>query len=295
MAIAGQTFTEIQPGTISITITSPNGGEIWKVGTTQTIRWTYGGSLGSKVRIELLKGGVVTRIIKSSVSIGKNESGSYNWKIPSNQTPGNNYQIRVTSTSNSSYTDTSNSNFSIASPSADNTVVGTWEIDGTMKVTLSTPGYGTETELAEFYDEFTFYPNGDFEMIDMDGTWVQNKNKFTVFLDPQSVEWSFEDYFADFGLDLYVEVAKITLTGTVQKDGTLKGKLTLKMDIYIYDVDLDGRVNVSGSFLGTRSTGSQVLSLEEHDFSPNPKSLGEIIVEKFQRVIKDFGHSRLKE
>ena len=39
----------------SITVSVPNGGEPWAAGTTQTIRWTYTGSPGTYVRIELYK------------------------------------------------------------------------------------------------------------------------------------------------------------------------------------------------------------------------------------------------
>jgi hypothetical protein len=99
---------------VTITVVSPNGGENWKRGTTQTIRWSYTGNPGSYVKIELLKGGTLNRTISSSVSIGSGGAGSYNWKIPTNQATGSDYRIRVTSTSNSSYTDTSNNNFTIS-------------------------------------------------------------------------------------------------------------------------------------------------------------------------------------
>jgi YD repeat-containing protein len=96
-----------------ITVVSPNGGESWKRNSTYSITWSYTGNPGSYVKIELLKGGAVNRVITNSTSIGSGGSGSYSWRIPSNQTLGSDYKIRVTSTSNGSYTDTSNNNFSI--------------------------------------------------------------------------------------------------------------------------------------------------------------------------------------
>ena len=96
-----------------ITVVSPNGGESWKRNSTHAIIWSYTGNPGSYVKIELLKGGAVNRVITSSTGIGSGGSGSYSWRIPSNQTLGSDYKIRVTSTSNGSYTDTSNNNFSI--------------------------------------------------------------------------------------------------------------------------------------------------------------------------------------
>ncbi len=94
----------------TLTVTSPNGGESWKRGTVHTITWSKSGSTGSYVKIELLKSGVVNRVITSSTA----NDGSYSWTIPSTQTLGTDYKIRITSTSYSSISDSSNSNFKIS-------------------------------------------------------------------------------------------------------------------------------------------------------------------------------------
>ena len=78
-----------------------------------TIQWSYTGDPGAYVKIELLKGGVLNRVITNSTSKGSGGSGSYNWRVPLSQQLGADYKIRVTSTSNGSYTDTSDNNFSI--------------------------------------------------------------------------------------------------------------------------------------------------------------------------------------
>jgi hypothetical protein len=96
-----------------ITVTIPNGGETWTKGTTQTITWTYSGNPGAYVKIELLQGGTLNSTISSRTSRGSNGAGSYRWKISKNLTAGSNYQIRITSTTNSNYTDTSDGNFTI--------------------------------------------------------------------------------------------------------------------------------------------------------------------------------------
>jgi chitinase len=105
-------FTTIPPQS-SITVTVPNGTEEWKAGTTQMIRWTYTGNLGKYVKIEILKGGAVERIIKLKTSVGRDGSGSYKWRIPSGQTLGNDCRIRVTSSTNTSVTDTSDGSLTI--------------------------------------------------------------------------------------------------------------------------------------------------------------------------------------
>jgi hypothetical protein len=95
----------------SITITTPSGTTSWQAGTSQLISWTFTGYPGSSIKIDLLKAGTFNRTIANSASI----SSSYNWMIPADLAPGSDYQIEVTSTSNSSITDTSDT-FSITAP-----------------------------------------------------------------------------------------------------------------------------------------------------------------------------------
>lgn len=99
-------------GAKAITIVSPNGGEVWKRGTYHVIKWRFNGNPGPYVKIELLKNGVVNSVIHKSYPKDAWNS-RYPWVIPVNQAPGKNYRIRVTSTFNSSYSDTSNKTFTI--------------------------------------------------------------------------------------------------------------------------------------------------------------------------------------
>jgi hypothetical protein len=92
--------------TITVTIPAdPNGTTVWPAGTTQTIRWTYTGNPGPNVRIEILRGGISIGSVNRSIGTGGN--GSYNWAIAAGLTPGSNYSIRITSTTNPAVTDTS--------------------------------------------------------------------------------------------------------------------------------------------------------------------------------------------
>jgi hypothetical protein len=100
-------FTVVAP---TVTLTSPNGGETWAPGTIQTIRWTYTGGPGTYLKIELLKGGILNRTI---TSLAVTSRGSFNWRIPVTQAPGADYSIRITSRTNSSWTDSSDLNFTI--------------------------------------------------------------------------------------------------------------------------------------------------------------------------------------
>ncbi|OPZ44139.1 MAG: Ser-Thr-rich glycosyl-phosphatidyl-inositol-anchored membrane family protein [Euryarchaeota archaeon ADurb.BinA087] len=114
---AACTDTSDAPFTISsgasVALVTPNGGENWQRGSPYAINWTYTGSPGSMVMIELLDGMAINQIISSNTTIGSGGTGSYNWTIPYNKTPGSDYRIRVASTSNPAYTDTSNAPFTI--------------------------------------------------------------------------------------------------------------------------------------------------------------------------------------
>jgi len=96
-----------------ITVTSPNGGETWQAGTTQTITWTYTGKPDPYVKIDLYSPGLLYRSITSSTSIGSGGSGSYNWAIPPTTPVGTDYRVIITSTTNTAISDLSDANFSI--------------------------------------------------------------------------------------------------------------------------------------------------------------------------------------
>jgi hypothetical protein len=96
-----------------ITITLPNGGETWKVSKSYNIKWKYSGSIGTRVKIELLKGTKLNRTISGNAPIGANGRGSCKWKVPSNQTLGTNFKIRITSKQVTACTDSSDRYFKI--------------------------------------------------------------------------------------------------------------------------------------------------------------------------------------
>jgi Tol biopolymer transport system component len=137
-----------------ITVAVPNGGQNWKQGSTQTIRWSYTGSSGPQVKIELLKGTAVNRVINASMSIGSAGSGSYSWIVPYNQVVGTDYKIRITSTTNAVYTDTSDANFTISAGAPVTVVIPNggqnWKQGSTQTIRWSytgSPGSNVKIEL----------------------------------------------------------------------------------------------------------------------------------------------------
>ena len=92
-----------------LAITSPNGGQSWQAGTTQSITWTMNAASGSYVNIDLYRGASLQYTIASSTP----NDGSFSWAIPSTQTAASDYKIKISSTSTSAV-DYSDAYFSIA-------------------------------------------------------------------------------------------------------------------------------------------------------------------------------------
>ncbi len=90
-----------------VTVTSPNGGEIWGAGCPNLISWAS--DVEGDVDIELYKGG----FLDSTVAASTQNEGSYLWTPPISQTVGSDYRIKISSASDSSIFDLSNEDFTI--------------------------------------------------------------------------------------------------------------------------------------------------------------------------------------
>lgn len=101
------TVTIISPS-VSILVTSPNGGENWVIGSTHAITWSSV-SVTGRVRIELSRdsGATWTTIIRSAAN-----DGSQNWRVTGPAT--SRARIRVSSTTNHDISDTGDADFTIA-------------------------------------------------------------------------------------------------------------------------------------------------------------------------------------
>lgn len=115
--VASPAVTDISVANFSvsnptITLSSPNGGEVIGVGANYNISWTGVGV--SSVKLEYtINNGTTWNTIINSVSAG---SGSYSWTSVPN-TPSSQCKIRITDIANPLVTDQSNNIFSIVVPS----------------------------------------------------------------------------------------------------------------------------------------------------------------------------------
>ena len=93
-----------------ITITSPNGGESWQPGSTYNITWND--NIADNVKLELYKDGTYDSTINSSTP----SDGSESWTVPTTLASGSDYQLRITSLSDSSVYDDTDNDFSVTLP-----------------------------------------------------------------------------------------------------------------------------------------------------------------------------------
>ncbi|MEJ2748201.1 MAG: peptidoglycan DD-metalloendopeptidase family protein [Anaerolineae bacterium] len=96
----GQTYETTFNVSKYINITAPAGAAIWQPGTVMTITWQD--NFTDDVQIDLLKGGLLSTTITTTVS-----NGRYDWTIPISSTTGLDYQIRIADVADTAVTSTS--------------------------------------------------------------------------------------------------------------------------------------------------------------------------------------------
>lgn len=109
--VSNAVFSIVTSTTPTITVTSPNGYETLKVGTSHTITWSTTGTVGNvKIQYSTNKGSSWTNIVTSTAN-----DGSHKWTVPSKTST--QCLIKISEASDSSPTDTSNTFFAISTTS----------------------------------------------------------------------------------------------------------------------------------------------------------------------------------
>ncbi|HYA27384.1 MAG TPA: hypothetical protein VEI95_01095, partial [Acidobacteriota bacterium] len=104
---ASQTFTVNASTASSITVTAPNGGEIWSVNSRPTIKWTSSGISGN-VSIQISRDGGSSW---SNISSSTANDGAQAWKVSKPAT--SSARIRICSVANPTLCDMSEGTFTI--------------------------------------------------------------------------------------------------------------------------------------------------------------------------------------
>ncbi|MBP1659367.1 MAG: peptidase gingipain, partial [Candidatus Aminicenantes bacterium] len=147
-----QDFTATAVVIPTVTVTSPNGGETWRTGTTQDITWTQTDMTGN-VAVDLYNGGVYQKTLGTVAAT----AGTFPWAISPSEAVATDYRILIWQGGTS---DLSDGDFAIV-PARKDDLVGTWDGQGVYYRDSDT---GTWVAMAS---PATMITTGD---IDADGT-----------------------------------------------------------------------------------------------------------------------------
>jgi len=89
---------------------APNGGETWQAGVRNKITWQAAPGTGDYIKLKLFKGGIFQRWISG----GAPNTGTFNWLIPADVTPGTDYKVQIYAVTDFSMIDMSMGGFTIA-------------------------------------------------------------------------------------------------------------------------------------------------------------------------------------
>lgn len=94
----------------SLIVQTPNGGELWYKGQTNSIIWSGGTNAAGGVKIELYRNGARYSTITNEIT----NSGAYVWTLATPMLSATNYQIRISNVTTTSIWDVSDAPFNIA-------------------------------------------------------------------------------------------------------------------------------------------------------------------------------------
>jgi hypothetical protein len=108
--VSDATFTILAPPNPTVTVTAPNGGESWVVGTTHQVTWTYQDFNFVKIEYSTDNGNIWIVVVPSRLAAFRN----YPWIIPN--TPSTQCLVRISDADSATIYDVSDNIFTIENP-----------------------------------------------------------------------------------------------------------------------------------------------------------------------------------
>src|SRR5439155_723367 len=149
------TVTDASDATFTIlagfTLSSPNGGEVWTVGSSQNITWTTGGSVPNvKLEYSTDGGSTYPNVIIASTP----NTGTFGWTVPNNISA--TVRVRVSDVNNSDAFRASNTNFKIRGAFGVTAPNGgeVWTVAASRTITWTTTGTIPNVKLEYSKDNF---------------------------------------------------------------------------------------------------------------------------------------------
>ncbi len=139
-----------------LTVTSPNGGEQWRVGQSHNITWTTVGNL-TNVKLEFSRDNFMTDF--QEISALAPNAGTYSWTLP--DTIHNSVKVRVSDPDDYGARDDSDATFRITGDVTVTSPNGAekWEVDSNHDITWTTRGTMTDVKIEYSTNGGGSYPN----------------------------------------------------------------------------------------------------------------------------------------
>ena len=161
-ASATRTVNVVDSTPPSLSLTAPNGGELWIVGTTRNVTWTAADACGA-VTVDLRYSTDGGATYPNTIALGIANSGSYAWPVP--DTPSSSARVRITAhdAAGNATTVSSAADFVIShlTPIADLTasrVTSGNDADGTTKIQLTWTATVTGSSVEIYRKGYGNYP-----------------------------------------------------------------------------------------------------------------------------------------
>jgi hypothetical protein len=132
-------------------------------------------------------------------------------------------------------------------------VLKAWGVAVSETVTVKQTGAPTQMILKDFGEVWTLYAESSFATNNnIYGIWKQKLNKFQISLDPEEIR---EHLVLSLSNDLTREitdvvVTKISFTGNIATDETIKGTLKIFAKISFFDSNASAKVTIERKFTG---------------------------------------------
>jgi hypothetical protein len=132
-------------------------------------------------------------------------------------------------------------------------VEGQWDMSVTEKINAKVKNVATAKYTDDFSDTWSFTTNNQFAVDGMTlGTWEIVKKKFVVYLDESLLGVILTNNLQDEGFpsDTVVTITSTKASGTMKKDGSIKG--TYKIVAVITTSGVTGKLTVNSKFAGIK-------------------------------------------
>ena len=152
---------------------------------------------------------------------------------------------------------------------------GTWTVFGVASLKFTHKKHHL-VDVIDTTETWTFAQGGSFtslvgEVASVSGFWSEKGKNVTVSFNKAEYQTLLEEALAARGNPAIVAITKLTAKGTVSTS-TIKGKLTVKANVYLFDYAVWATMTATANFVGSHALTEDIVNAD-----PESKSLPEAI------------------